>query len=178
MFLLSWTFIQGFVWGFSNVLFYNTVFKTKHCISLVWRFLQLSRKIRLVKIWVYENWKFSCKNEFNQFCKRIYVYIRKCLPREVLQKHFHLKSIIIFKISVLNNIICLVIFLEGHNDLKKKSHSVLTLISFFFFFKREVFSDFVAFSQYLNFYLTANFAEFPHSGLIEFTIFFAAIGHT
>ena len=71
--------------------------------------VQLSIKIRLVKTWVYKNWKFSCKNEFNQFCKRIkYVYIRKCLPREVLQKHFHLKSIIIFKISVLNNIICLV----------------------------------------------------------------------
>ena len=97
---------------------------------------QLSRKIRLVKIWMHENWKFSCKNEFNQFCKRIkYVYIRKCLPREVLQKHFHLKSIIIFKISVLNNIICLVkvqIFLEGYNDLKKKSHSVLALQSIFF----------------------------------------------
>ena len=60
--------------------------------------------------------------------------------------------------------------------MKKKSHSVLTLLSFFL--KRRFFSDFVAFSQYLNFYLTANFAEFPHSGLIEFTIFFVAIGHT
>ena len=81
-------------------------------------------------------WKFSSKDEFNQFRKRIkYVYIRKCLPREVLQKHFHLKSIIIFKISVPNNIICLVkvqIFLEGHNDLKKKILPSFDVTKFFF----------------------------------------------